>query len=218
MKALYFCIFMILTLNLHAHSSIKNIDDRLIKLETQSEQLDKIIEGKSNLLNEKQKILSEQEKKINTVTQKCETATEKIYIKIKDMDVESKRLYEKSEEKVDTKIKALDTKSKDLDKKFRGLYEEANYGIIGIFIAIILAILYICRMLGKGLDNLEENYTKKIDAIESDVKNRVGAMHNSYNRRFGDFIALVESNAIPGADSEEIIMNTETPFPTEEGQ
>lgn len=159
-----FWLILLFVLSSYAKEINNDVLERVVKLEVQINQLEDIIDSRSGLLKEKQEIFIEHEKRLNGLHDKC-----------------------------DLGIKTIDDKISTIDEQFRGLYSQANYGIIGIAAALILAILFICRMLNRSLNKLEENYKVQIDAISSDAQRRINALISETDTKIRKYQTIIDN-------------------------
>jgi len=175
-------ILLILSIFIYIlNASDKDISERVVKLEVQMTQLEDIIDSRSELLKEKQEIFIEHEKRLNGLHDKC-----------------------------DLSLKKIDNEISIMDKKFRGLYSEANYGIIGIAIALIVAILFICGMLNKSLKKLEENYKTQIDSITNDAQRRINALFSETDTKIRKYQTTIDNYS--NDENDELAKPSDNPF------
>jgi len=170
MKIISLLLFAIISINLNANEN-KSTLERVIKLEVQVKQLVKSIDNKSSLLKEKQGIFIEQEKRLSYLEKECAKG-----------------------------VQTIDKKMSTMDEEFRGLYSKANYGIITISIALILAILFICKMLNRSLAPLEKNYKSQIEAITADAERRINAIIGEADTNIRKYQTKIDNNGTTSDD------------------
>lgn len=168
--------------SLNAEPHNKELNERMVKMEVQMNQLEDMIDSRSGLLKEKQEIFVEHEKRLNGLNDKC-----------------------------DLGLKKIDDQISSMDEKFRGLYSEANYGIIAIAIALILAIIFVCNILNKSLTKLEDNYKNQINDITSNADRKINAIIRKTDTQIRKYQSVIDAQNTDEDDEEEDISSS-NPF------